>query len=144
MHMNQDLMLLPLIAMFLLTFLVGLRMLALRFRAVRKDNLNPAHFLLNRGGKLPDYLAKVSNHHANLFEWPLWFYVVCLILYAGKRVDLTYLVLAWLFVGLRSAHACVHMTYNNLRHRRHVFLYGILILLLIWGRLAIQVIRSVW
>jgi hypothetical protein len=141
--MNQDLMLLPVIAMFLLTLVVGVRMLVLRIRAVRRDNLNPAHFLLNRGGKLPDYLAKVSNHYVNLFEWPVMFYVVCLAIYAGKRADMAYLALAWLFVGLRCAHAFIHMTHNTLLQRRNVFLYGVLTLLFMWGRLAVQVIGSV-
>lgn len=129
-------------AMFLLVFAVGLRMLILRLRAVRKDSLNPAHFLLNRGGKQPDYLVKVSNHYANLFELPVMFYVVCLAIYAGNRVDLAYLVLAWLFVGLRYAHATIHITYNDLRQRSYVFFCSALILAAMWVRLAVQVIYS--
>ncbi len=48
--MRQALILYPLMAMAGLTFLVGLRMLRLRFRAVARGEINPRYFLLNRGG----------------------------------------------------------------------------------------------
>jgi hypothetical protein len=65
--MNQDLILPPLCAMFLLTFAVAVRMLKLRIKAVSEESVNPGYFQLNRGAKLPDDLAKVTNHYANLF-----------------------------------------------------------------------------
>lgn len=140
--MKQDLILLPLFVMFLLTFAIGVWMLKLRFKAVREDGLNPGYFQLNRGAKLPDYLAKVTNHYENLFELPVLFYVVCLALYAGNKADVTYIGLAWLFVVIRYAHAYIHTTYNNLRHRRLVFLCGSLVLALMWVKLAVSVIGS--
>jgi len=138
--MNQDLILLPLFAMFLLTFSVGLWMLKLRFKAVKEDNLNPSYFLLNKGAKLPDYLAKVTNHYTNLFEFPVLFYVVCLILYAGHKVDSLYVVLAWAFVVARFIHAYIHTTHNILKQRMLAFLVSSLILFCIWARLLIQVV----
>ena len=83
--MHQALIFLPLFAMFLLTFFIGLWLLKLRFKAVKKNGLNLGYFLLNKGAKQPDYLAKVTNHYTNLFELPDLFYVVCLMLYAGHK-----------------------------------------------------------
>ncbi len=140
--MNQDQILFPLFAMFLLTFGIGVWMLKLRFKAVKEDGLNPGYFQLNRGAKLPDYLAKVTNHYTNLFELPVLFYVACLILYAGHKVDVLYIGFAWTFVSIRYAHAYIHTTYNNLKHRRLAFLVGTLTLAFIWARLFIQVISS--
>lgn len=117
-------------------------MLKLRFKAVKEDGLNPGYFLLNRGAKLPDYLAKVTNHYTNLFELPVFFYVVCVVLYAGHKVDGLYMGLAWAFVGIRYAHAYIHTTYNNLKHRRLAFLVGSLILAYVWLRLVVQVMSS--
>lgn len=139
---NQDLILLPLIALFLLTFGIGVWMLKLRFKAVKEDGLNPGYFQFNRGAKLPDYLAKVTNHYANLFELPVLFYVVCLILYAGHKVDGLYLALAWGFVGVRCIHAFIHTTSNVLKQRRLAFLAGSIMLACIWVRLLIQVISA--
>ncbi len=140
--MNQDLILLPLFAMFLLTFFIGLWMLKLRIKAVKEDGLNPGYFLLNKGAKLPDYLAKVTNHYTNLFELPVLFYVVCLILYAGHKVDGLYVAFAWTFVVARYIHAYIHTTNNILKQRRLAFLVGSLILFCIWVRLLIQVISA--
>lgn len=140
--MSQDLIFLPLFAMFLLTFGIGVWMLKLRFKAVKDDGLNPAYFQLNRGAKLPDYLARVTNHYANLFEFPVLFYVAGLFLYAGHKVDSVYLGLAWAFVGIRYAHAYIHTTYNHLPHRRLAFLTGTLLLAAIWVRLFIQILSA--
>ena len=41
----------PMFAMVMLTLVIAMRMLQLRFRAVLNDSLNPAYFKLNRGGK---------------------------------------------------------------------------------------------
>lgn len=141
--MNHDLILLPLIAMFMLTYTVGIWMVKLRFKAVKVDGLNPGYFQTNRGAKLPDYLAKVTNHYVNLFELPVLFYVVCVVIYAGNKVDATYIVLAWLFVAIRCVHAYIHSTYNNLRHRRNTFLFGVVVLAIMWVRLAVQIITTI-
>ncbi|MDP2904348.1 MAG: MAPEG family protein [Methylovulum sp.] len=138
--MNPNLIFVPVIAIVLLTFAVGILMLKFKFKAVEEDGLNPKHFLLNKGAKLPDYLAKATNHYANLFEAPVLFYVVCLTIYAVNKTDNSYLVLAWLYAGLRYAHAFIHMTYNGLKHRMLVFLAGMAILAALWTRLAIQLI----
>jgi len=138
--MNANLILFPVIAIVLLTFAVGILMLKFKFKAVRENKLNPDYFLLNKGAKLPDYLAKATNHYANLFEVPVLFYVLCLIIFAGNKTDGDYLVLAWLYAGLRYAHACIHITYNKLRHRMLAFLAGMVVLAVMWIRLAIQLI----
>ncbi|MDD5034890.1 MAG: MAPEG family protein [Methylococcaceae bacterium] len=140
--MTQGLILFPVFAMVLLTFGIGVWMLKLRFKAVREDGLNPGYFQLNRGAKLPDYLAKVTNHYDNLFELPILFYVACTILYAGNKADAVSVGLAWLFVGIRYTHAYIHTTYNDLKHRRLAFLCGSLVLASLWVKLAIQTIHS--
>jgi len=142
-EMNHDLILLPLIAMFTLTYVVGIWMVKLRFKAVKVDGLNPGYFQTNRGAKLPDYLAKVTNHYVNLFELPVLFYVVCVVIYAGNKVDATYIVLAWLFVSIRCVHAYIHTTYNNLRHRRNTFLCGSLVLAIMWLKLAANIMTTI-
>ena len=90
------LLLLPLTGMFWLTIGIALWMLKLRYRAVREDGLNPAYFKLNKGAKLPDYLAKVTQHFENLLEVPPLFYIgVILVLVLGFN-DWGYIGLAWL------------------------------------------------
>lgn len=130
--MNQNIIFYPAIGMALLTFFVGIKVLLLRIKAVKKDGMNPAFFSLNRGSKQPDYLVKASQHYENLFELPLLFYVSTVMIYITKNTDCLYLGLAVSFVITRYLHAYIHMTYNNLSHRRNAFLVGSIILFLIW------------
>lgn len=136
--MRQENILLPLFLLVLFTFGVGIRMLEMRIKAVREDGLNPGYFKLNRGGKVPEYLDKVTRHYANLFELPVLFYVVSLMLYVTQKVDMVFMALAWLFVVTRYIHGYIHITYNDLRHRRMAFLAGTVLVFCIWARLFVS------
>ena len=138
--MNQNIIFYPVIGMVLLTFLIAIRMLALRIRAVKKEGMNPAFFLLNRGAKQPEYLIKVSQHYENMFELPLLFYIAVMLIYVTNSVDYLYLSLAISFVVIRYFHAYIHVTYNNLIHRKNAFLAGSVILLIIWLKFTFSMI----
>lgn len=138
--MEQNTILYPVISMAFLTLFVGVRMLLLRIKAVRKDGMNPAYFLLNKGAKPPEYLIKTTQHYENLFELPVLFYVVAVIILSIGIVDYIFLVLAWSYFIIRSIHAYIHTTYNNLRHRRNMFLISTVVLYAMWLKLLIQLI----
>ncbi|WP_126453350.1 MAPEG family protein [Sulfuriflexus mobilis] len=140
--MQQHWMLFPVIGMVFLSLYVGLRMLALRIRAVREDNLSPAYFLLNRGGKPPEYLTKVSQNYDNQFEQPVLFYVVVILVLVMERGDYVYLALAWSYFIMRILHTVIHTTYNNIFHRRNAFLLSVLALYVMWGILFIQLLHA--
>lgn len=133
--MLQSNILYPVIGMVFLTLFVGVRLLFLRIKAVYQDGLNPAYFLLNKGGKLPDYLVKTTQHYDNLFELPVLFYVVSILILQMGIVDLFLLGLAWSYFIVRIIHAYIHITYNNLSHRRNIFLISTIILYGMWIKL---------
>jgi len=135
--MNQSVIFYPLMGMVFLTFGVGIYMLSNRIKAV-KEGLNPAFFSLNRGAKQPDYLIKVSQHYENLFELPILFYIVTVLIYVTGIVDSLYIWLASLFVIVRYLHAGIHITYNNLIHRRNIFAAGAIIMFSMWVRFFIH------
>lgn len=130
--MSQTWILYPLFVMFLLSVFVGLRMLQLRFRAVMQDNLNPVYFKLNRGGKPPAYMAQAEQHFTNLYETPLLFYVVIVLIYVLSMTDIFLVALAWLYVASRFIHAHIHMNNNKILRRRNIFLGSIGILSVLW------------
>lgn len=140
--MKQTLIIYPVFAVVLLTFVVGIRMLLLRIKAVKQQGLNPGYFLLNRGAKLPDGLAKITQHYDNLFEMPVLFYVACLAILATNNTDAVFVGLAWFFVAARYVHAYIHTTYNGLQHRRLAFLTGTSVVAMIWLKLFIQLLAS--
>lgn len=135
--MEPESILFPIIALVALTFGIGLWFGAIRFRAVRTGDINPAYYILNRGAKLPEYYLKVNNNYNNLFEIPLLFYVVSVLIYVTNKTDFIFLILSWMFVATRYLHSYIHTTYNNLTHRRNAFLSGIVILMFEWIRFSI-------
>lgn len=140
--MKPELIIVPVAAVVLLTYIIGIWMVKLRFRAVRQDGVNPGYFQLNRGAKIPDYLAKVSNHYANLFEMPVLFYAVCAFIYTSHHLDALDLALAWCFVAARYAHAYIHTTSNQLKHRRRAFFFGAMAVAAMWIKLLYYAIAT--
>ena len=138
---QKALLLLPLVGMFWLTVGIALWMLKLRYRAVREDGLNPAYFKLNKGAKLPDYLAKVTQHFENLLEMPPLFYIaIILVLLLGVN-DAGYIILSWLYLLSRLVHAYFHTSSNYVPHRRNAFILSSIILILIWARITISIVQ---
>lgn len=73
-----------------------------------------------------------SNNLANQSQLPLLFYVVCLVLAQINAVTGLTLGLAWLFVISRILHAYVHVGSNNVPLRMRVFLFGAVILMVMF------------
>ncbi len=139
---QKALMILPMIGMVLLTVIVSVRLIQLRYRAVFQDGVNPAYFKLNKGAKLPDYLVKVTQHYENLFETPLLFYVGVLLVLVLNQVDTLYIILAWAFLFSRIAHAYIHTGNNKIRLRRNSFLLSYLVIIILWIRIAVDLVMT--
>lgn len=138
---QKALLLLPLLGMVLLTVSVALLMLKRRYKAVLEGGISPAYFKLNRGAKLPDYVIQVTQHYENLFETPVLFYCAILIILVLQQVDNAYVFLSWLYFLSRLAHAYIHIYHNKLKQRKNVFLISGLILIILWIKLAIDIIQ---
>jgi hypothetical protein len=59
-----------------------------------------------------------------------------------KGVDFLMLLLAWLFVLSRLAHAAIHVGPNRVRWRSPVFALGLLILAGMWLKLFLHVLTG--
>ena len=129
--MKTIVILYPLLAMVLLTFVVGLGMVLLRVNAVRAGKLKLSYFRINTG-EVPKAITRISQNYDNLLALPMLFYVLVILLLLTKHVTLTILVLAWLFVLLRVMHSFIHITYNNVVHRATVWTVSVLVLLVMW------------
>ncbi|MBL1140833.1 MAG: hypothetical protein HND53_02275 [Proteobacteria bacterium] len=138
--MKQELIIFPVIALAALTFGVGIWLGILRFRTVKSGDVKPSYYKLNRGAKIPEYLLKVNNNYNNLLEIPVLFYIVSLLIYVTNNTDWLFLLLSWLFVVTRYIHSYIHTTYNNVIHRKNIFLLGVAILIFEWISLAFELI----
>ncbi len=112
------------LAMVLLTFAVGLRLLLVRMSEMREKRVPPqsASTSLQVAAKLQNVQA--ADNFKNLFEVPVLFYALCGVALALSHVPGWLVAGAWLFVLLRVVHSLIHCTYNKVMHRFPVFMAG--------------------
>jgi len=143
--MNQTVIFYPVMALVALTFFVGFNMLRSRFSAVKNGQVSIKYFQLNRDG-IPDKMQRLSDKYDNLLSMPILFYLVTLMVFVVHVVDVVdewYLVLAWLYVGVRFIHSYIHCVYNNVIHRVYAFVLSVVMLIVIWLRLFFHLITNV-
>ncbi|RCS25817.1 hypothetical protein DUT91_03385 [Phyllobacterium salinisoli] len=137
--MSQTAIFWPMIAQTALIFVIYLLCSVRRVDAVRSGATRAGDYKLPFVEPVPS--ATAIRNLANQFELPVLFYVVCLSLYVLNGATFVALLLAWAFVISRALHAAVHVTSNDLRLRRPLFIVGFVIIVLLWIWLAIWLLR---
>ncbi|TPN80803.1 hypothetical protein FJ987_22315 [Mesorhizobium sp. CU2] len=128
--MHQTAIFWPMLAQVLLVYIVYLVMAKRRHGAVKSGEARVSAYKVRTTE--PASSVTVANNLINQFELPVLFHVLCLALFVTNGVNYLTLVLMWLFVLTRYAHAFVHLTSNNLMHRSGMFFLGAGILLVAW------------
>ncbi|TXI08220.1 MAG: hypothetical protein E6Q76_07595 [Rhizobium sp.] len=121
------------VLVFVLYALLGWRRRVL----VKAGRIQPPQFRENHAANEPAESLVVRNSLANQFELPVLFHACCIVLYVTQADNLPAVILAWIFVATRYAHAFVHVTSNNLRYRSPLFALGFVALLGMWVWLGI-------
>ena len=112
--MNQLQIFTPMFCLIFLTLTVWVYMYARRIPFILAARLRPDQMTpLELARVSPPAVSSPSDNLKNLFEIPTIFYALVLYLYVTQRVDGTYLVAAWIFVGFRVLHSLVHCTFNH-------------------------------
>jgi hypothetical protein len=131
--MPHTLILLPMGALALLTFLALTLIPIRRFRAAFAGHVGAGDFKYGESARVPLETTIPNRNYMNLLELPMLFYVVCVLNYvASPTVSALTLGLAWLYVALRAAHSAIHLTYNNVMHRLGVFATSNVVLAALW------------
>ena len=132
---------LPDLAMVFLTVIVWLRMYVERISQMRDLRVSPQRVATSAQmtAALPD--TRAADNFRNLFEVPVLFYLATVVASGIGAVDTMAVAIAWIFVALRYVHSVIHVTYNRVRHRFTVYVLGCLVLWLLWGKLAIDLLR---
>jgi hypothetical protein len=82
----------------------------------------------------------LSNSFDNQFQLPVLFFVGALIVLQLGLVTWVEVVLAWLFVAMRIAHAAIHVTSNRVFRRFAAYTAGLAVLAIFWLWLVIRVL----
>jgi hypothetical protein len=108
--MDQAMIFGPFFATMFLTFVAWVYMYIRRISFITVSKLSPKDLAVP--GELarlsPPAVANPSDNLKNLFEIPVLFYALVLLLFATKRVDATYVDAAWVFVAFRAVPSAVH------------------------------------
>ena len=127
----------PMVAHAVLVFILY-ALLGWRRRVLVNDGrIKPSQFRENHAADEPAESLVVRNNIANQFELPLLFHACCIVLYVTQADNLPAVILAWLFVATRYAHAFVHVTSNSLRYRSPLFAMGYVVLAGMWVWLGV-------
>jgi len=88
----------------------------------------------------PPKVQQISNAFHNQLEIPVVFYVLIALALITQQTDTIFLVLSWLFVLSRLAHAFIHVTSNNVRYRGPAYLVGLFALMAMWISFALSIL----
>ena len=132
----------PMYYMVLLTASVFLLSTLIRFKNVLIDKSHTGSELMKI--PLPASAAQITKQAdrnlINLFEFPILFYAICVVLYVSGKVDAFFILLAYWFVGLRVAHSLHHIFINgfigDMPLRALLWLPSWLIVIWMWVRFA--------
>ncbi|HYP57980.1 MAG TPA: MAPEG family protein [Beijerinckia sp.] len=90
----------------------------------------------------PARTKQIGNAYSNQFEVPSLFFVLVTLAIVTRKADLAFVILEWVFVLSRIAHAVVHTTSNHVPTRGRLFVVGVTILLVMWIIFAIRILLS--
>lgn len=125
----------PILALVVWTCIIWVILYIRRLGFIKANNIDPEIFKTMAGRKLMDgpqnYAAENYNH---LFEMPVLFYVVTLLLVMAGVTDVLALMVAWTYVGLRIVHSLIQITYNKIMHRFLVFFLSSIVMFILVGR----------
>jgi hypothetical protein len=74
------------------------------------------------------------------FELPVLFYALIALALPLRHADLFIVLMSWVFVVTRFAHAGVFVSSNDLGRRSTVWLAGVLVLLAMWIYFALKIL----
>ena len=137
--MTIDAILLPLFVQVGLTFFLLFWMGRERVGSVRRGEVAVPDIALGQRA-WPERGTQLGNAYHSQFELPLLFYALVILALFTRKTDLLFVVLAWMFVTSRLAHAAIHVTSNDVRRRFTAFVVGVIILLVMWIVFALRIL----
>jgi hypothetical protein len=88
----------------------------------------------------PARATQIGNCFSNQFELPLLFYILIALALPLRHADLVIVMLSWVFVVTRFAHAGIFVSSNDLNHRSLAWFAGVLVLFAMWLYFALRIL----
>lgn len=136
MRLDQNLILVPVLAQVLLTLVVLVHLGRARARSMRERRQRMDDVALATAADWSDEARKAQNNYASQFEMPVMFYAASAFALMTRSVDATMLLLAIAFVATRVVHTYIHTGRNHVMPRFIAFLAGVAALMAMWTLLG--------
>jgi hypothetical protein len=120
------------LAMVLLTFVVGGRLLFVRVSEMRAKRLHPQAVATSIQMAARVENVQPADNFRNLFETPVLFYALVAVALATAHVPPWLVAGAWVYVALRIVHSFIHCTYNKVMHRFAAFIASFAVVVACW------------
>jgi hypothetical protein len=137
--MSIQMVLLPLFVQVGLTFALLFAMASARGHSLRSGETRMRDIAL-RQPNWPARATAIGNCFANQFEIPVLFYVLIALALPLRHADLVIVMLSWVFVVTRFAHAGIFVTSNDVRPRSLAWFAGVLVVFAMWVWFALKIL----
>ena len=137
--MSVQMVLLPVFVLVGLTFALLLWMASARTRAVTGREISLKDIALGQPN-WPTRVTQIGNCFSNQFELPLLFYILIALALPLRHADFVIVLLSWVFVVTRFAHAGIFVTSNNVQLRSLAWFSGVLVLFAMWLYFALRIL----
>jgi hypothetical protein len=137
--MSIQAVLLPVFVQVGLTFFLLFWMATERTTSIRRGEVKMRDIALRQPGWNED-TTKVGNAFHSQLEVPVLFYVLVVLAIIARKADLLFVIMSWLFVASRIVHVAIHVGSNYVPNRFYAFIFGVIVLLLMWIIFAIRVL----
>jgi hypothetical protein len=137
--MSVQMVLLPVFVEIALTFALLIAMVATRRASLARGQARIKDVALGQ----PNWPARgtqIGNCYRNQFELPVLFYVLIALALPLRHADLVIVLMSWLFVVARLAHAGVFVSSNDFGRRSTVWILGAVVLLVMWVYFALKIL----
>jgi hypothetical protein len=140
--MSVQMVLLPVFVLVGLTFALLLWMATARTRALTGKEIRFKDIALGQPN-WPERATQIGNCFSNQFELPVLFYILFALALPLRHADLVIVLLSWVFVVTRFAHAGIFVTSNNVQQRSLAWFAGVLVLLAMWIYFALKMLLPI-
>ena len=96
-----------------LTFAVTMRLLYFAVNSVKKGGVHIKQYRTYEG-EFPPKLNSVRQHYKNMFEMPILFYLLCVLLLIQNNFNQIDIVFAWGFIIFRILHSIFRIPNKNI------------------------------
>ena len=137
--MSVQMVLLPVFVLVGLTFVLLLWMAGARRGALVGGQTKVRDIALGQPN-WPQRATQIGNCFRNQFELPLLFYILIALALPLRHADLVIVLLSWVFVVTRFAHAGIFVSSNDVRQRSLAWFAGVLVLFAMWLYFALKIL----